>query len=78
METKIEAHKYPRAKMGWIYCTKIIEHLGTGSYDITFVYSFEKHELLIIDPKLIEILDFLQIPYDLIKPSNAINYIKES
>ncbi len=77
MINTIEFLTHPKAKMGWNHCHKVIDHLGKGNYKIPFIYSFETHELLIIDEYLIEVLDFLQIPYDLRKPSQAIKYIKE-
>jgi hypothetical protein len=77
MINTIEFLTYPRARMGWNHCHKIIDHLGKGDYKIPFVYSFETHELLILDDRLIEVLNFLQVPYDIVKPSQSINYIKE-
>ena len=78
MNPNIEIFKYPRARLGWHQCHKILDHLGRGDLKIPFIYFFENHELLLIDPQLIEILEFLKIPYTLIKPSQAIKYIKES
>jgi len=77
MKNTIEFLAHPRAKMGWNHCHKVLDHLGKGDYKIPFIYSFETHELLIVDDKLIEVLDFLQVPYDLRKPSASIKYIKE-
>jgi len=77
MKNTIEFLAHPTAKLGWNHCHRIIDHLGRGDFKIPFIYSFETHELLIIDDKLIEILDFLQIPYDIRKPSQAVKYIKE-
>lgn len=77
MKNTIEILSYPKAKMGWNHCHKVLDHLFRGDYKIDFLYLSESHELVILDEKLIEILDFLQVPYDLKKPSNAIKYIKE-
>jgi len=77
MKNTINILDYPRAKMGWNHCHKLFDHLNKGSYSFPFVYLTETNELLITDDKLIEILDFLQIPYDLKKPSASIKYIKE-
>ena len=77
MKNTIEFLSYPRAKIGWNHCHKLIDHLGRSDSKIPFIYSFETHELLIIDDKLIEYLEFLAIPYSIIKPSQAIKYIKE-
>jgi len=76
MKNTIEFLLHPRANMGWHYCSRVIEYLGKGDYNIPFIYSFETNELLIVDNKLLEILKFLQIPYDLRMPTNSVKYIK--
>ena len=66
-----------RARMGWDHCHKLIDHLGKGDYKIPLVYSFETHELLILDDRLIDILNFLKIPHQIVMPSQSIQYMKE-
>lgn len=77
MKNTIEYLDYPRAKMGWNHGQKVMAHLGKQDSNIAFVYYFETLELLITDEKLIEVLDFLQVPYDLVNTSQSISYIKE-
>jgi len=74
----IETYKYPKAKLGWNHCHKIIDHLYRGDFKIDFLYLSDTNELVILDDRLIEILDFLQVPYSLTKPSQSIMYIKEN
>ncbi len=78
MKNTIEYLAHPRAKMGWHHALKVLEHICRGEYNIPFIYYRETLELLIVDDKLIEFLEFLQIPYELRKPSQSITYIKES
>jgi len=77
MKTKIECALYPKARIGQNYLSRIQDHLEKQDSKIMFVYSFETHELLITDESLIEVLDFLKIPYKLVEPTQSITYIKE-
>ena len=72
----IEYNTFRRAKIGWHHATSLLEHLCIGGHNIPFVYYRETLELLIVDDKLIEFMDYLKIDYELREPPASIKYIK--
>ena len=77
MINNISIHAYKKAKIGWHYAKRVLEHLNKTDSKIHFLYLNETKELVILDDSLIEILDFLQISYKISLPSQTIQYIKE-
>ena len=76
MKTSLDLSMLQRAKVGWNLCHKLIDHLGRIESNITVVYSFETKELYITDGSLVGMLDFLDIPYNLVEPSQTVLFVK--
>ena len=67
--------EYKKAKMGWSYLPKLINHLGTLDYKKEIIFLFETHELVIMDDDLLAHLNQLNIHYELVYPPNAVRFV---
>ena len=75
MKSTITLSDYKRAKLGWINLAKLSKHIGESGLDLELLYLYRSGELIILDERLIEMLDILKIEYQLMEPSNSVKFI---